>query len=305
MTLQKLIKEGFKPLPPTAATASRLIQDLGQNSPDLPKLRQVWNFYKWISKYGGIKDLRDNEYLQNKIDALRYDLQTYQIKVRKQAIPIHIKAVRALEEATDEALDKDDIVLQDGTRVPHVAHLTKCDRIASSQFRDWVGASARVNDAQHTSPETYKETSKTLEFTAWQTKVSSAADISSRPMPLIATKDSLTGVSWWLPMSEYMQTKPAQDYMLPAPNKSRTQFRGEPATSQQILRWIRLILTQKGIEEDIVDAVTLGSLRVWMPDLAYQAGVARDRRRYLGRWAFDSTADVYTREHRAVVTDIW
>jgi len=164
-----------------------------------------------------------------------------------------------------------------------------------------------VNDAQHTSPETYKETSKTMEFTAWQTKVSSAADISSRPMPLISTKDSLTGVAWWLPLSEYMKSDiPAgQDYMLPAPNKTRTQFRKEPATSQQVLRWIRLILTQKGLLEEIVDQVTLGSLRVWMPDLAYQAGVPRDRRRYLGRWAFDSTADVYIREHRAVVTDIW
>ncbi len=42
-----------------------------------------------------------------------------------------------------------------------------------------------------------------------------------------------------------------------------------------------------------------------MPDLAYRAGVNKDRRRCLGRWAFDNTADVYTREHRTVISDIW
>jgi hypothetical protein len=50
---------------------------------------------------------------------------------------------------------------------------------------------------------------------------------------------------------------------------------------------------------------TLPSMRVWMPDLAYQANISADRRRYLGRWADENMADTYTREHRGVISGIW
>ena len=42
-----------------------------------------------------------------------------------------------------------------------------------------------------------------------------------------------------------------------------------------------------------------------MPDLAYQANISADRRRYLGRWADENKADTYTREHRGVISGIW
>ena len=42
-----------------------------------------------------------------------------------------------------------------------------------------------------------------------------------------------------------------------------------------------------------------------MAEQAYQAGVPRDLRRYIGRWAHESVADTYTRDHRSVIGKIW
>ena len=54
-----------------------------------------------------------------------------------------------------------------------------------------------------------------------------------------------------------------------------------------------------------VSAKTLAGWRVFMPELAFQAGIPREHRRYLGRWQHEAMADNYTREHRTVVTKIW
>ena len=42
-----------------------------------------------------------------------------------------------------------------------------------------------------------------------------------------------------------------------------------------------------------------------MPDCAFQAQISPDQRQYLGNWAAASTADVYTRDKRNVVCQIW
>ena len=47
------------------------------------------------------------------------------------------------------------------------------------------------------------------------------------------------------------------------------------------------------------------SFRVFIPDCAFQLGISRDQRRYLGNWMTESTADVYTREKRNVVVKVW
>ena len=284
--LQKLAKIGHHPMPPTPDRVGLLLTALGQTGPTQGKIKAVWHLYAWLAKYGDIRPILEAKFLNSKVAAMRYDIQTHHIKYRKQSVPIPKQAVSALETAS-------------------ITAKTMPDRVAAATFRHLVGSSARANDGQHTAPETLHETAKTVELTAWQTKVSSTTDDSARPMPLISTKHSLTGHAWWETFTTYLKTATKQDYLLPAPTRDRTRFRDVPATSQQLLRWLRAILADQGIDDDTLSQITLGSMRVWMPDLAYQAGVARDRRRYLGRWAFDTTADVYTREHRAVVHDIW
>ena len=60
-----------------------------------------------------------------------------------------------------------------------------------------------------------------------------------------------------------------------------------------------------GLDQALAQKQTLSGLRVFMADLAYRIQVPRDLRRYIGRWASDSMADIYTRDHREVVVKIW
>ena len=55
----------------------------------------------------------------------------------------------------------------------------------------------------------------------------------------------------------------------------------------------------------LVKPLTWHSFRVFIPDCAFQMGIPRDRRMYLGNWLTESTADVYVREKRNVVVEIW
>ena len=41
-------------------------------------------------------------------------------------------------------------------------------------------------------------------------------------------------------------------------------------------------------------SATLGSFRVTAPDIAYQAGIGKERRRHLGHWVEDGAVDTYT-----------
>ena len=42
-----------------------------------------------------------------------------------------------------------------------------------------------------------------------------------------------------------------------------------------------------------------------MAEMAHLAKIPRDLRRHIGQWAQESTADVYTRDHARIITDIW
>ena len=64
-------------------------------------------------------------------------------------------------------------------------------------------------------------------------------------------------------------------------------------------------LVRQGVDQDLVTPLTWHSFRVFIPDCAYQLGIPRAQRQYLGNWQTESTADIYTREKRNVVVDIW
>ena len=78
-----------------------------------------------------------------------------------------------------------------------------------------------------------------------------------------------------------------------------------PITSQSLLGHYRKLLVIGGLAQAEAARQTLPGLRVFMADQAYKAGVSRDQRRYIGRWANESMADTYTRDHRRVITNIW
>ena len=85
-----------------------------------------------------------------------------------------------------------------GRRSPRLPELTKAVyRYIMAMARFNLACSARFNDVQHTSPQTVKSTSNTLELLAWQTKTTSAVAIKRNPVPLIAPLFSFSGARWW------------------------------------------------------------------------------------------------------------
>ena len=51
--------------------------------------------------------------------------------------------------------------------------------------------------------------------------------------------------------------------------------------------------------------VTLGCVRVAAPDVEYQAGIAKERRRDFGQRVADGAVDTYTRTHGSNMISIW
>ena len=95
------------------------------------------------------------------------------------------------------------------------------------------------------------------------------------------------------------------DYLVPAINKEGTGFIPRPSNADRALRWLKEALHRKGVRPDLIEPLSWHSFRVMIPDAAFQLGISRDQRQYLGNWLTESTADVYTRQKRDVVVRIW
>eukprot|EP00974_Lingulodinium_polyedra_P025896 2501036-Lingulodinium_polyedra.AAC.1 len=78
-------------------------------------------------------------------------------------------------------------------------------------------------------------------------------------------------------------------------------FAPEPCPTHTARKVLQSILSGAGVDTQTAERVTFPSLRLFMPNLAYTKGVPRHLRRYLGRWAKATTADIYTRDHRQIV----
>ena len=88
-----------------------------------------------------------------------------------------------------------------------------------------------------------------------------------------------------------------RDYLLPQPHPSKSSFTMRPCPNSTALRWFRSVLNDCQVDDEAILKVTLASLRVTVPDLAYSCGVPGHLRIFLGRWTTESMADRYTREH--------
>ena len=106
------------------------------------------------------------------------------------------------------------------------------------------------------------------------------------------------------------------------PSHDKSVLVPRPAAGHTALRWLRAAVTllrsrtlevaeklggshiaeTRKLDEIItmfLQKTTLGSFRVTAPDMAYQKGISKERRRYLGHWASDGAVDTYTRTHRS------
>ena len=126
-----------------------------------------------------------------------------------------------------------------------------------------------------------------------------------------APKLSLSGVDWWTDWVETLKTLFAlerfqdMDYLIPTLSKDFQGVIPRPGSSDRSLRWLKEALIRHGVAQELVQPLSWHSFRVFIPDCAYQLGIPRTQRQYLGNWQTESTADIYTREKRNVVVDIW
>ena len=106
---------------------------------------------------------------------------------------------------------------------------TSTDRYLLSVVRFMVGASARFDDIQHSSPAAMKFTETTCEVLSWQTKTTPAAQIHQKPCPLISPLLSFAKVQWWdtlksgcLEIQSLQAADEVADYLLPTISRDRT-----------------------------------------------------------------------------------
>jgi len=288
------------------------------------KMERLWYTIKKIGGILGILEGMDVEALESKKWVIQGELTTVLIQPQFRAKVPSLQLVKACE-----------IVAVKGRSLTmmYIASFT----------RFLIGASARFSDAQHTQPSTMVLLEKTVEFFSWQSKTQRLQDPRRKPMPLICPLHSFTGYKWWVSLAHvvsFMQKAPVfkgVDYMLPKPSEDLASFVPRPCTIQQALTWFRkamatMVRTQKvapgmassdlgsaaasgaetgpGSAEVVLEPRDLAdfswhSPRVFMPEWAFQASITRDRRKYLGRWTQDNTADVYTRDHRSQICAIW
>ena len=95
------------------------------------------------------------------------------------------------------------------------------------------------------------------------------------------------------------------DYLLPTVSKDYTWLIPRPCQADRGLRWLKDALHRRSnLTTEMFKDLTWHSFRVFIPDCAYQLGLPRDQRRYLGNWSTESTADI-SREKRKVVQRTW
>ena len=148
-----------------------------------------------------------------------------------------------------------------------------------------------------------------MELKAWQTKTVSAARINRNPVPLIAPKYSFTGILWWTTWVASVRRLVAEealqdmDYLLPTVSKD---FAGliETFHTGKAFEMAQGCDSPSGSFPGIGEAADVALIPSVHPDCAFQMGIPRDRRMYLGNWLTESTA-VYVREKRNVVVEIW
>ena len=275
------------------------------------KFQNQWNVTNKLGKLLGMLEPEEVGTLVAKKDAVMEDLVQTITKKDMRAIPPNVEMVEMMEkQATTNA--------------------SMVKRYYAAVWRFMLAASARFNDIQHAAPASMKQLPMTVEAEAWQTKTTRMASKKQRPVALIGPKVSLVeGAQWWKPLVDTVaifrenEDFRHMDFLIPAATRDRTGFIPRPATNSQYLKVIREIMyentpmdkewtiTDRGTDKvmvrawDAIKATTNAAPRVWMPEWANKANIPREERAFLGRWADEPMADVYTREQRGKVVELW
>ena len=310
LAYEALRKKGFTSIPWKENDVRSLLNTLAAAEVTPYKLQQVWSTLRWLSKIFGLLNVDEIYRLKTKKQALEETLADTATKPQRKAVVPSKEVVWALEEGAS-ALAATGAPGPDPQTVPGVERHKMMDAFILAIARFQLGCSARFNDLQHVHPGDIHSTTETIELQAWQTKTVSAAKIRKHPVPLICPKYSFSGKDWWSglvstirKLSKEEQFK-QMDFLIPTVSKDFNGVICRPSTPDRGLRWLKDAIIRQGVARDHVDPSTWHSFRVFMPDCAFQIGLPRTQRQYLGNWLSESTADVYIREKRNVVVSIW
>ena len=150
-------KIGFQNLPWTAGDVRHLMNQAVTLEVTPAKLQKWWGTLKWLSIKLGMLNVDEHKQLLEKRKAIQETLVDTQVKPQRKAVVPTREIVWALEQGAEGTPPEN--------RVPE---LTKAvDRYIMAMARFNLACSARFNDVQHTSPQTVKSTSNTLELLAW------------------------------------------------------------------------------------------------------------------------------------------
>ena len=299
LLFEKLKKQDLLPVPWTEPAVRQMLSKLQAAECTPNYIQQAWDTLKWFSSKFQTLDVESLQRLQSKKKYLQETLVSTTSTPQRKVVPSR-EVIWALE--------------QGAAAVGAVSHFKgvqardAIDAFIMGLVRFQVGCCARFNDMQHTSPGTLRVTTSTIEMMAWQTKTASAFRIKKNPVPLIAPKLTLSGADRWTDWVETLKRLHSlerfqdMDYLIPTLSKD---FQGVMGSSDRSLRWLKEALIRQGVAQELVQPLSWHSFRVFIPDCAYQLGIPRTQRQYLGNWQTESTADIYTREKRNVVVDIW
>ena len=287
LAYEGLRKRGFVAIPWKEADVRHLLNALAEAEVTPYKIQQVWHTLKWLSKIFGLLNIDEVHRLKAKKAALEETLADTAAKPQRKATVPSKEVVWALEEGASGLMSAG-AAGPEGQAAPGRERHTMMDAYIMSLARFQLGCSARFNDLQHVHPKDLHVTTHTLELQAWQTKTVSAAKIRKQPVPLICPKFSFTGKDWWLGMVTVIRkmTKLDQfkemDFLIPTVNKDFNGLIARPSTPDRALRWLKDALVRQGVTRTLVDPLTWHSFRVF--DCAFQLGIPRTQRQYLGNW---------------------
>ena len=290
LDLEKLLKISPQLMPLTEDSLRVFLNCLRSKDTPPSTIQRFWKTLKYfMSRYHDLTCF--TEALKEKKDAIRNEMVKELLKESKKAVVPSLNVVEALEKGTTTG--------------------TFCQRHLCGVARFLLGSSGRFSDGQHVVLANVAEHSDTIEVRAWQTKTMSLLDNNNKPKVLIAPKKSFSGVPWWqgflhtVTVISTAEQFEGADYLLPALTRCRGRFIPRPCKHSQGISALRDTLRTLMVSQEETSSITWHSFRVFMADWACRADISRDRRRYIGQWSAESTADQYVRSHRSIITAIW
>lgn len=281
-------------LPWSEESVRDLLNKMMNDEVTASKLSRLWRTLSWIGKRFGALRPDSVERLIRKKEFAIDSLVSSTISPQKQALVPSLQLVVSLETG---------LACQD---------LPWPTRFILGVARFMLGCSARFNDFQHCNPKDVHLTSNTIEVMAWQTKTSSLQGGKRKPSPLIAPQWSfspgpeprweiVTGMFKRISAHPDLQ---GTDYLTPTISRGSHGIIPRPSSHSRALRWLKEALYSVHPSDEL-SSLTWHSTRVFMPDWAFQAQIPKEQRRYLGNWTSTEVADVYTRDKRNVVCNVW